>query len=784
MPCVVGRGESQTVLFVTDAEGDDAIEVVPSEGALEGLEGPDGQGALGGPRRIGAGQLGRVLEITGAPDGSLAAVATHDGRVVLIDLSDGSLRTLDRSRHGDATGLTFSPDSAWLAWSHAGPDPLRHLKLARLSDGEVAEATPLRFLDHDPVFTLDGKYLAFLSVRTFDPVYDAHVFDLSFPAGTRPYLITLQASTPSPFAAEVAGRPRGTRPAFGGAAGGGGPGASGDEPGDGGQPPAPVEVVGVEIDLDGIAERIVPFPVATGRYSHLRAAAAGVLFLAEPLLGVLGEARPRAGAEAPRARLLRYDLGKARQVELSAGLDSFEVSGDGRSVVVRDGKSLVVLPADRRAGEPRSGEEPDPDDRIEIDLGRVRIELDPPAEWRQMYDEAARLMRDHFWIPDMAGVDWNGVVARYRPWLERIATRDDLSEMIWEVQGELGSSHAYERPPERPRAAERRLGLLGADLERDPSGVWRVARVLPGETSVLAARSPLAAPGVAMKVGDAILAVDGRPVESRLGPQAMLSGAANKPVELTVLAAGATSPRRVVVEPLADERALRYQNWVAGRRAAVHQASSGRLGYVHIPDMMGNGWAELHRDLRSEVSRDALVIDVRNNGGGHVSELVLEKLARTVQAWDISPHFLPKTYPSDAPRGARVLVTDEHAGSDGDIVTAGFRNLGLGPVIGMRTWGGVIGIDGRYHLVDGSMVTQPRYCFWFYGEYGWGVENHGVDPDIEVPFPPQDWAAGRDPQLERAVEVALGLLEEHPPARPPDPATRPSRVAPPLPPRP
>jgi tricorn protease len=264
----------------------------------------------------------------------------------------------------------------------------------------------------------------------------------------------------------------------------------------------------------------------------------------------------------------------------------------------------------------------------------------------------------------------------------------------------------------------------------------------------------------------------------------MLSGAANKPVELTVLAAGATSPRRVVVEPLADERALRYQNWVAGRRAAVHQASSGRLGYVHIPDMMGNGWAELHRDLRSEVSRDALVIDVRNNGGGHVSELVLEKLARTVQAWDISPHFLPKTYPSDAPRGARVLVTDEHAGSDGDIVTAGFRNLGLGPVIGMRTWGGVIGIDGRYHLVDGSMVTQPRYCFWFYGEYGWGVENHGVDPDIEVPFPPQDWAAGRDPQLERAVEVALGLLEEHPPARPPDPATRPSRVAPPLPPRP
>jgi tricorn protease len=198
--------------------------------------------------------------------------------------------------------------------------------------------------------------------------------------------------------------------------------------------------------------------------------------------------------------------------------------------------------------------------------------------------------------------------------------------------------------------------------------------------------------------------------------------------------------------------------------------------------MMGNGWAQLHRDLRVEVAKDALIIDVRDNGGGHVSELVLEKLARTVGGWQTIRHQQPITYPTDSPRGPLVTVTNEQAGSDGDIVVAGIRQRGLGPVVGTRTWGGVIGIDNRYKLVDGTSVTQPRYSFWFYG-LGWGVENYGVDPDVEVPFPPQDWAAGHDPQLNKAIELVLAALQARPAARPPDPATRPSRAAPSLPPR-
>lgn len=727
------------ILCVSDADGVDSIEVLsPDE--------PPGE-----PRRIGAGELGRVLDLAVAPDGSRAAVATHDGRVVLVELADGRLVDIDRTDFGDADGLTFSPDSSTLAWSHPGPQPLRQIKLFR--DGEVFELTPLRFHDSEPAFSLDGKYLAFLSSRTFDPLYDEQVFDMSFAAGTRPYLVPLAAGTPSPFDPEIAGRRR----------------------------PEAHESFLPEpstVDRDGLAERVVSFPVRAGRYSHLSPVGGAFVYLSRPLTGVLGEGRAILTGEAARPSLLRLDLATGEETELVASLDAYEASGDGRFVVVRDKKALRLVPSDRRA----TPEEPDPRRRpVEIDLSRARVEISPPLEWAQMYAEAARLMRDMFWIADMGGVDWEGVVERYRPLLDRIATRDDLSELLWEVQGELGSSHAYEAPPERPVESERRLGLLGADVERVEDG-WRVARILPGESSVPAARSPLRAPAVDVSVGDVLLAVDGSPVGDD-GPSARMVGAADKPVELTVRRAATGEVRQVVVEPIGDERPLRYQAWVADRRAAVHAASDGRVGYLHIPDMVASGWAELHRDMRLEVDRDGLIVDVRDNSGGHVSELVLEKIGRVVTAWDVVRHNRPRTYPSHSPRGPRVMVTNEQAGSDGDIVTAGFRLRGLGPVVGMRTWGGVIGIDGRFKLVDGTVVTQPRYSFWFYG-LGFGVENYGVDPDVVVPFPPQDWRDGRDPQLEKAIELVLAALSETPPAMPPDPSTRPSRAAPPLPPRP
>jgi tricorn protease len=246
-------------------------------------------------------------------------------------------------------------------------------------------------------------------------------------------------------------------------------------------------------------------------------------------------------------------------------------------------------------------------------------------------------------------------------------------------------------------------------------------------------------------------------------------------------------PRRVVVVPLRDERRLRYQDWVAGRRRLVRELSDGRLGYLHIPDMVGEGWAHFHRDLRTEMSRDGLIFDVGGNSGGHISQLVVEKLARRVIGWERRRWIQPVSYPLEARRGPMVTVADEFAGSDGDIVAAAVRLLGLGPVVGTRTWGGVLGIDLPGHeLADGTHLTVPRYACWF-EEFGWGVENHGVDPDVEVLNTPDDWAAGRDPQLETAVRLALEALDKQPPPTPPDPSTgpfkSPVKARPPIPPR-
>jgi tricorn protease len=327
------------------------------------------------------------------------------------------------------------------------------------------------------------------------------------------------------------------------------------------------------------------------------------------------------------------------------------------------------------------------------------------------------------------------------------------------------------------------VGQLGADISRDAAGRWLVDRVLPGESSDPRARSPLAAPGAAVGPGDELVAVDGQPVDSARGPWPLLAGTAGQPVELTVRPRSSAGVRRVVVVPLRSDRRLRYQDWVSSRRQLVRELSDGRLGYLHIPDMMGEGWAHFHRDMRTEMPREGLIFDVRGNSGGHISELVVEKLARQVTAWTMGRYMRPRTYPREARRGPMVTVADEFAGSDGDIVTAVVKLLGLGPVIGTRTWGGVVGIDGYQGLIDGSAITVPRYAIYF-EEYGWTVENYGVDPDTEVLITPDDAAAGRDTQLETAVQVALEAMDKQPPPVPPDISAGPVKARPPLPPRP
>jgi tricorn protease len=474
----------------------------------------------------------------------------------------------------------------------------------------------------------------------------------------------------------------------------------------------------------------------------------------------------------PRPALERFDFAKRGVSELAGEVDWFEASGDGTRLVTSDHGNLTVIPAEHEAGD-------NPDDKVAIDRSRARFLLDPPAMWRQAYAEAGRIMRHDFWVPDMADVDWDAVQDEYRPLLDRITTGSEFVDVLGEVFGELGTSHAYVHglySITTPAWA----GLLGADMTRS-GNAWRLTRVVRGDTSDPRARAPLATPGAGIAADDVLLAVDGRPVGPD-GPGLLLTGAAGKPVELTVAPADGSGPRSVPVIPLWSDTRLRYLDWVSAKRAQVRELSEGRAGYLHVPDMVSQGWADFHRDLRTEMLRDALIVDVRGNTGGHTSQLVVEKLARRVIGWDVPSGRMPSTYPQDAPRGPVVAIADEYSGSDGDIVSGAIRLLRLGPVVGARTWGGVIGYDNEHELIDGTQITVPRLAFWF-EEYGWGVENHGVDPDVEVIMSPDDWAAERDTQLETAVRLALEALEQRPAVRPPDPGTRPSKRRPPLPPR-
>ena len=366
-----------------------------------------------------------------------------------------------------------------------------------------------RFADTSPVFTADGLYLAFLSQRSFNPVYDAHTFDLSFPFGGRPYLVPLAAGTPSPFGPTPDGRPLGQE--------------NGDDPA---AEPA------VAVDPDGLAERVVAIPVEEARYRYLRPVKGGLVWLRTPVTGVLGEGGAGPDDDRPRPALQRFDLRKREVKELVGALDWFRVSGDGTRLVVRDHDELRVLPSARKHD--------DAGETVTVDVSRARFQADPAALWRHAYGEAGRFLRRDYWTPDMSGVDWDGVLGEYRPLLDRIRSAADFADLLWEVLGELGTSHAYVTAAASGPRDYVPVGQLGADISRDAAGRWVVDRVLPGESSDPRARSPLAAPGVVVRPGDELVAVDGQPVDPRRGPWPLLAGRGGQAGRAHLLAGGTT----------------------------------------------------------------------------------------------------------------------------------------------------------------------------------------------------------------------------------------------------
>jgi tricorn protease len=754
--------DGKRVVLVCDEGGQDHLEVHHLDGSSA-------------PRSYGDLDVGRPQAIRVSPTRDEIALTNHRQELMRIDLESGERTVVEQSRYGPIGGFAWSPDGRWIAYSFAPSPRVRVIKLYDSETGEIHQATEPLLQDYEPAFDPEGKYLYFLSARVFNPVYDNMHFDLNFPMGVRPYAITLRKDLRSPFVPEPRGfeekkdEEKGDQSKKGEEAAE--PTADEEKKGE-----AEQEELKVTIDLDGIADRIVAFPVGESKYGRIDAIKGRVFYTEYPVEG----ARDHEWFEQEiptKATLKVFDLDKLEELVFVGRVTGFELSGDGLAMACQIGRKLRVIQAKRDPSQKLPAEDKPGRESGWIDLSRVKASVEPPLEWQQMFHEAWRLQRDYFWTEDMSGVDWERVLERYGPLVARVGSRSEFSDLMWEMQGELGTSHCYELGGDYRPQPEYRLGFLGADLAYEPENdAYRFVRVLRGDVWDERSASPLRRPGVNVEEGMLLLAIGGQRVGRDVHPNELLVNQAGQEVELTVAASDGSSARTVSVKALGNEMPLRYRDWVEGNRRYVHEKSDGQVGYIHIPDMGPDGYAEFHRYFLGELDHKGLIVDVRFNGGGHVSALLLEKLARQRLGGDLTRWMGSIPYPEESARGPMVALTNEQAGSDGDIFSHAFKLMKLGKLIGRRTWGGVIGIWPRNWLVDGGLTTQPEFSFWF-RDVGWGVENYGTDPDIEVDITPQDYARGVDTQLDRAMEEVLKEIEENPPQEP-DFSERPRRMLP------
>ena len=753
--------DGKRIVAINDATGQENLIVFNPDDANE-------------PQTFAGIEFGRTADLAVSPTDDAVAIANHRNELLVVDLESGSSRLIDRSDYGQMHGVAWSPDGRWLAYGFQMTAQKTAIKLCDLDSGQTHFVTEPALRDVSPAFDPEGKYLYFLGYRTFNPVYDNLQLDMSFPRGVKPYAITLQRDLRSPFIPEpkapeekekekekeeVSNKETPEEDAEDSAQ------AEEEDNKEAAQKPTPIV-----IDLEDITARALPFPVTEGKYTSIRGIKGKVLFLSFSIEGTI---RQSGENHEPRGHIDSYDFEAHKTEHLIDGVSDFDLSRDCKTLIYRSRQRLRVLKAGDKAPKGENGDRPGRETGW-LDLNRVKVSVQPAAEWKQMFAEAWRLQREHFWTEDMSGIDWDAIYARYAPLVERVSSRAELSDLFWEVQGELGTSHAYEFGGEYRQRPHYQQGFLGVDWSYDAENDrYRIARIVRGDPSDSKATSPLTSPGLNVNVGDAVLAVNGQRVGPNRSPQELLVNQADNEVQLTIEDASTKETRVITVKALADEYPARYREWVENNRRIVHEKSQGRVGYIHIPNMMGWGFAEFHRSYLTEYDYRGLLIDVRHNGGGHVSGLLLEKLARRRIGYDFPRWGQPVPYPEESPRGPMVALTDEHSGSDGDIFSHSFKLMKLGPLIGKRTWGGVIGINPQHSLVDGTMTTQPEYAFWF-KDVGWNVENYGTDPDIEVDIAPQDFVNNVDPQLDRAIAEALRMIEEIP-ALEPKPEERPRR---------
>ncbi len=751
----------QWIAYISDRSGEDEIYIAAQDGLAP--EDP-----------ITSGHKGFMFQPVWSPDSSKIAWADKDLKLWYVDIKEKKPVEVDRAKYGEITNYNWSPDTKWLAYDKNEESGYSVVYLYGLADRKITAVTSPLNNSYGALFDPDKRYLYFLSDRDYNEVLGNIDFEFANPKTTRVYVVTLTADEPSPFPAlsdEV--KVKSEEPA----ASAGGPENKKNTK----QPPKKKEEKTEEkaaetetkepprvfkIDLEGIQDRIVALAVPPAVIRNLDASKEAIYYSTAPIQGLSG---PLAG-ENPAIHA--YDLKERKDKVLLEGAFRFALSRDGTKLLYRAEAEGPVGIIDTKP--------PDAPHKVgdgALKLDGMRAEVDPPQEWKEIFNEVWRQERDYFFEPSMNGLDWQKTKEQYAQLLPYVADRYSLTYILGEMIGELSNSHTYVGGGDFPDLHPVNVGLLGADYEADAaSGMYRIKKIFSGENWDAHARSPLTEPGVNVKEGEYLIAINGRELRAPQTPDELLVNTANEVVTLTVNSKPtADGARTVVVKPIGDEYSLRELNMIETNRKRVDAASGGRIGYVYLPNMGDEGLNEFVKQYFPQIRKEGIIFDVRYNGGGFVDELIFARLRRVLAAMSPPRNWEPGTIPQNVFYGYMACVTNHYAASDGDFFSYFFKYYKLGPLIGERTWGGVRGIRGEIPLMDGGYITRPEFSL--YGlDSKWLIENRGVQPDVVVDNPPDLVLKGQDPQLEKAVEMLMEQIKANPkklPARPPDLPTYP-----------
>lgn len=769
--------DDDTIVLISDAGNEQQIATVPADGsAPAGLTTEDREAWLFPPQA--------------SPDGQWIAFADKTQRLHIMNMQTLQRRQIDQSEAWEIRDYRFSPDSKWLAYVKPMPNAFGTIMLYAVETGRTFQVSSSLTNDSEPRWDPAGKYLYFLSQRHLDPMMGDLDFEHIYLSTTRIYALPLSAATPPPnlaiaksvgFDLEEWGEDKSPKDE-----------KDKDKKGDDDKDDAKKDDDGEEkdekppgapepmiVDTEGMMDRHYALPIEAGEYRGLEALWGSICYLEQPRRGLLYDDFGKSGIGEGQATLHRYDLTKETKPK-GKGKDEEEdgpdktLAEDISGYTINAHHNVIAYPKEDgfniiKPGENGGGEKP-----RHIDVSDIQLRINAPAEWKQIFNEAWRLQRDFYWAPNYQGVDWPAMKVKYEALLPRIGTRAELNDLIGQMIGELGTSHTYiwgGQPFRQPKAVS--VGMLGADIEFD-GRAFRIKRIIPGQSWDEKLISPLSEPYLKVKENSVLLAINGIALTPQMNVYDLLQDQADKEVRLAIADDEAGANKRTIqVKTLKSEKDLRYFAWVEANRKYVEEKSEGKLGYLHIPDMGGDGLVAFSRLFYPQFTKQGLVVDIRDNGGGFVSQMIIERLNRKVWAFMQPRHGIAERYPVKALYGYMAVLIDQHAGSDGDIFPASFRLNDMGPLIGTRTWGGVVGIRADKPFVDFGLSTQPEFAFWSPKD-GWSIENRGVPPDIEVVITPNDRIAGRDPQLERGIEWLLEKLKNEPkplPTMPPWPTS-------------